>query len=86
MGLVNLRRSFDVDFNTLKVNKTLFKKFSVLNISPLLSLNFFTNYPRYMEVDYVLLEAMFIRNPSFKEVQIPGDSELSPDNRSFYKL
>lgn len=73
------------NITTSSSKKALFKKFSVLNISPIFSLNFFMNYPRYMEVDYVLLEALFIRNPSKEEVLVPFNSEIDSSNRSYYK-
>ena len=69
----------------LPIKKSLFRKFSSLNLSPLFSLNFLTNHPRYLEVDYVLLEAMFIRYPTLKELILPQNSEISGNNRSYYK-
>lgn len=68
-----------------KVKKELYSKMSRLNISPLYSLSFFFNHPRYIEVDYVLLEAMFIRYPNVKELLLPTNSEVDVTNRSYYK-
>lgn len=68
-----------------KTKKELYVKLSRLNISPLYSLSFFFNYPRYIEVDYVLLEAMFIRYPNVRELLLPTNSEVDVTNRSYYK-
>jgi ribosomal protein S4 len=80
-----LRYNEFLKVSKLAVKKSLFRKFSSLNLSPLFSLNFLTNYPRYLEVDYVLLEAMFIRYPTLKELVLPPNSEISNTNRSYYK-
>lgn len=72
-------------FNSSASKKSFFKKMTSLNISPLFSVNFLMPIPRYIEVDYVLLEAMFIRNPSVDEVILPFNSEVDVSNRSYYK-